>query len=461
MIEKLILAHLVKDEEFARKVLPFLKEEYFSAESDKVVFRLCNNFVNTYKATPTFDALRLALEQESLSQGTFNEAKALVEELVGVARVDSSRKEWLTHEAELFCQRRALYNAISSSITLIDKDFNAAASVPEILKDALAVSFDSHIGHDYFEEYEGRYDLIHQNTKRIPFDIDLLNSITKGGLAPKTLNIIVAATGVGKSMIMCHIASSTIAQGKNVLYLTMEMAEERIAQRIDANLLDVSMDALDDMPKLLYENAFKQLRKRSNFGKLIIKEYPTGSAHVGHFRALLDELAIKRNFVPDLLIVDYVNICSSVRLKNTGQVNTYSYIKAVAEEMRGLAVEYNVPCLSATQFNRGGFDNSDPSLTNTSDSIGLPATVDLQLALITSDELQAEGKLLIKQLKNRYGDESLNRRFTVCVDKSKMRIFNDPNQNFSAAPVKVEQTVSQFTPGSKFKRAAPNSDIKY
>ena len=455
MIEQLILAHLVKDEEYARKVIPFLTDEYFSSETHKVIFRIVKDFVQKYKTTPTFDAIKLSLDQENISESTFKDAQKTIEDLIATARIDSSRKEWLLDETEKFCQQKALYNAISSSIHMIDKDFKTASAVPEMLKDALAVSFDTHIGHDYLEDSSERFDLIHQNVKRIPFDIDLLNTITKGGLAPKTLNIVVGGVGVGKSLVLCHIASSTIAQGKNVLYITLEMAEERIAQRIDANLLNVSMDAIDDMNKAMYETAFRQLRKQNNFGRLIIKEYPTSTGNVMHFRSLIDDLAIKRGFVPDLLIVDYINICASARLKNTGQVNSYSYVKAIAEELRGLAVELNLPCLSATQFNREGFDSSDPGMTNTSESWGLPQTTDLQLAIVTSDELEREGLLLVKQLKNRYSDIAKNKRFTVCVEKSKMRISNDPVQAFSAAPIPaaVQSNIKPFTPGSKFKSA--------
>lgn len=428
MIETLVLAHLIRDEEFMRRALPHLKVEYFTTPQAQQVFTSLHSFITAYNVPPTFDALKLALDQSEVSAQLHTDTTTLFGELAATDRVDSSRREWLVRETEKFCQHRALYLAISQAITVIDKDMKSAATVPGLLKEALAVNFDTHIGHDYFDDSLLRYDLYHQDQSRIPFDIDLFNKITNGGLTPKTLNVIVAGTNVGKSLFLCHVASSTIAQSKNVLYITLEMAEERIAQRIDANLLDISLDALEQLPRKLYDQAFAALRKRHSFGKLIIKEYPTSGAHAGHFRSLIDELALKKGFIPDLLIVDYINICSSVRFKPGGQTNSYSYIKAIAEELRGLAVECKLPCLTATQFNREGFDSSDPSLTNTSESFGLPQTADLQVALVTSEELDVDGLLMVKQLKNRYADTTMHRKFTVKVDRSKMRISNDPHQ---------------------------------
>lgn len=435
MIEPLILAHLIRDEEYTRRVLPFLKKDYFTTPSAQTLYDLTHEFVSAYKAPPTIDALKLALEQATVSGSAYTDATALLKDVAAISRVDQSRRQWLIDQTEQFCKQRALYLAVSESITLIDKDFESASAVPGLLKDALSVGFRTHIGHDYFEDILSRYDLYHQEQTRIPFDLDLFNKITGGGLTPKTLNVIVAGTNVGKSLFLCHVAASTIAQGKKVLYITMEMAEERIAQRIDANLLDVTMDMLEQMPKAMYERAFEQLRARQIFGSLIIKEYPTSGGHVGHFRVLLDELALKKQFVPDLLIVDYINICSSVRFKAGGQTNSYTYVKSIAEELRGLAVEYNLPCLTATQFNREGFDNSDPSLTNTSESFGLPQTADLQLALVTSEELERDGLLMVKQLKNRYADTSKYRRFTIKVDRSKMRLSNDQHQQYISDPM--------------------------
>jgi len=463
VIENLVLSHLIKDEEYTRKVIPFLKESYFSTEAGKEVFKEIDKFITTYKTSPTFDAIRLGIEQQSITQAKLDEINTLLDELVKIDRTDASRKDWLIKETEKFCQQKALYLAISESITLIDKDFKSASSVPMLLKDALSVSFDRHIGHDYFEDTSQRFDLLHQQHNRIPFDIDMLNKITKGGLIPKTLAIIIGGVNIGKSLFLCHVAASSIAQGKNVLYITMEMAEELIAQRIDANLLDVSMNDLEVMPKPLYENAFKNLTKTKTFGKLVIKEYPTSGAHAGHFRALIDELKLKKNFVPDLLIVDYINICSSVRFKAGNKGGSYEYVKSIAEELRGLAVEINAPCLTATQFNREGYDSSDPSLTNTSESFGTPATADLQLALISTEQLADQGLLLIKQLKNRYSDVSHNRRFTITVDKTKMRLGNDPNQQFLSSITPQTPNVKSVSPTPNFNNTKnskfdPNDD---
>lgn len=435
MIEPLVLAHLIRDEEYTRRVLPFLKKEYFTTPTAQTLYEHIHTFIMAYKVTPTIDALKLAVEQASLSGSLYTDTMTLLTDVAAVTRVDVGRRQWLIDQTEQFCKQRALYLAISESITLIDKDFESAAAVPGLLKDALAVGFRTHIGHDYFEDISARYDLYHQEQSRVPFDLDLFNKVTGGGLTPKTLNVIVAGTNVGKSLFLCHMAASAVAQGKKVLYITLEMAEERIAQRIDANLLDVTMDTLESMPKPMYERAFEQLKKRQSFGKLIIKEYPTSGGNVGHFRVLLDELALKKQFVPDLMIVDYINICSSVRFKAGGQTNSYTYVKSIAEELRGLAVEYSLPCLTATQLNREGYDTSDPSLTNTSESFGLPHTADLMIALVTSEELERDGLLMAKQLKNRYADTSKYRRFTIAVDRSKMRLNNDQNQQYLSEPI--------------------------
>ena len=457
MIEPLVLAHLIRDEDYTRRVLPFLKKEYFTSAPAQTLYDLIYEFVSAYKVSPTIDALKLSLDQASLSGGTYTDTATLLKDVAAITRVDSGRRQWLVDQTENFCKQRALYLAISESITLIDKDFESAAGVPALLKDALSVGFRTHIGHDYFEDIQARYDLYHQEQTRIPFDLELFNKITGGGLTPKTLNVIVAGTNVGKSLFLCHVAASTIAQGKKVLYITMEMAEERIAQRIDANLLDVTMDTLEQMPKSMYESAFEKLHQRQAFGKLIIKEYPTSGGHVGHFRVLLDELALKKQFVPDLLIVDYINICSSVRFKAGGQTNSYTYVKSIAEELRGLAVEANLPCLTATQFNREGFDNSDPSLTNTSESFGLPQTADLQVALVTSEELEKDGLLMVKQLKNRYADTSKYRRFTIKVDRSKMRLSNDEYQQYLSDPIPTPESGSESKFKSNTKRMAKPS----
>lgn len=435
MIENLILSQLIRDIDYTRKVLPFLKAEYFTTATNREIYKIIDQFVLSYKVPPTIEAIEIDIDRSSLTGNAHTDAKRTLTEVANTARIDESRRQWLVDETEKFCQQRAVYLGISEAIEIIDSSPEKVASVPDILKTALSVGFRTHIGHDYFEDIEDRYNLYHQQRTTIPFDIDQFNKITRGGLSPKTLNVIVAGTNVGKSLFLCHVAASTIAQGKDVLYITLEMAEERIAQRIDANLLDVSMDTLEQMPLVTYKQAFEKLHKRQKFGKLIIKEYPTSSGHVGHFRALLDDLALKKKFVPSLLIVDYINICSSIRFKVGGQTNSYTYVKSIAEELRGLAVEYNVPCLTATQFNREGYDTTDPTLTNTSESFGLPQTADLQVALITSEELEEDGLLMVKQLKNRYEDMSKCRKFTIKLDKSRMRLSTDRKQSYISDPI--------------------------
>lgn len=449
MIEQLILAHLIRDEEYTRRVLPFLKSVYFTDPSIQHLFGYVQKFIETYKTPPTVDAVKLALDQATMSGKAYTDAGAVLSDVLAVSRVDSSRRQWLVDETEKFCKHRAILLAISESITLIDKNPDSASAVPGLLKDALAVGFNNHIGHDYMEDSAARYDMYHQEHIRMPFDLEMMNKITGGGLTPKTLNVVVAGTNVGKSLFLCHVAGAAVARGKRVLYITMEMAEERIAQRIDANLLDVTLDMLNAMSKPMYEKAFAQMTQGQKFGSLIIKEYPTSGANTGHFRILLDDLALKKQFTPDILIVDYINICSSERFKNNG-TNSYGYIKSIAEELRGLAVEYNVPLLTATQFNRDGYDNSDPGLTNTSESFGLPQTADLMVALVSSEELDRDGVLQVKQLKNRYEDISKYRRFTIKVDRAKMRLANDPNQRHLADPMptlnKTAPDHKEFTP---------------
>lgn len=446
MIEPLILTHLLRDEEFTRKVLPFIKKEYFTTPAHQELFGHIEKFVTQYSVLPTLDAVKFALEQANLPAQAYDDAQEALTAVTAVAKVDSTRRQWLVDQAEQFCKQRALYLAISESINLIDKDFELASSVPDMLRKALGVSFETHIGHSYFDDMKSRHDGYKVQHNRIPFDIDLLNVITKGGLVPKSLAVFVSGTGVGKSLVLCHIAASTIAQGKNVLYITMEMSEEAIAHRIDANLLNVTMDTVEDMPFSIYEKAFADMSKHVKFGRLIIKEYPTSGGTAAHFRSLLDELALKKGFLPDLLIVDYINICAPVRYKMGSVTNSNTYVKAIAEELRGLAVEYNVPVLSATQFNREGMDSSDPGLTNTGDSIGLPQTADLQLALITNEELEQDGRLLIKQLKNRYNDLNKHRRFTVLIDRAKMRISDDTQQPYLANPQGRTAVAAPVTP---------------
>lgn len=448
MIEPLILAHLIRDEEYLRKVFPFLRKEYFSTPPAQQLFKVIHDFVVAYRVPPTVDAIHIALDQAELIGTAYTDATKLLESVIAVARVDASRRQWLLDQTEAHCKQRALYLAISESITRIDKNVESAASVPGLLKEALAVGFETNVGHDYLEDIGTRYDLLHLDSVRIPFDLTLFNEITGGGLTPKTLNVVVAGTNVGKSLFLCHVAAAAIERAKKVLYVTLEMAEERIAQRIDANLLDISMDNLERMPKLMYEQAFANMKARRQYGKLIIKEYPTSMGHAGHFRLLLDELALKKGFIPDLLIVDYINLCASIRFTAGGNVNSYTYVKAIAEELRGLAVEYKLPVLTATQFNREGFDSSDPSLTDTSESFGLPQTADLQVALVTSEELEQDGLMMVKQLKNRYADRSRYRRFTVRLDRSKMRFSDDPNQQFTSHPPPSAPTASRKSGGT-------------
>ena len=422
MIEKTILSHLLFNEAFARKTLPFLKEEYFHNQSDKVIYKLIDDYVKKYNSTPTKEVLHIELKnKEGLSESTYKDSKGTIEDLA----VENTEVQWLLDSTEKFCQEKAVYNAIMASIKILDDKTGSAStgSIPTLLSDALGVSFDVSIGHDYFVNADDRFDFYHRKEEHIPFDITLLNNITKGGLVRKTLNIALAGTGVGKSLFMCHCASNNLTQGKNVLYITMEMAEEKIAERIDANLLDVTVDELTVLSKDMYDKKIARLKEKT-VGKLVIKEYPTASAGSAHFRHLLNELRIKRNFVPDIIYIDYLNICSSSRIKSGSNVNSYTYIKAIAEELRGLAVEFNVPVVSATQTTRGGYGNSDVELTDTSESFGLPATADLMFALVSTEELEDRGQLMIKQLKNRYNDPTMHRRFVVGIDRAKMRLFD-------------------------------------
>mgnify|MGYP001324832338 FL=1 len=422
-IEQTILRHLVHKENFARKALPFLRDEYFSDSSERLIYHRINEFVQKYNDIPSREALEIDLEQiKNLSEDQYGGCVDIIKSLEEPEPVDD---QWLIDETERFCQDRAIYNAIMDSIGIIDgKDKDRTkGSIPEILTSALAVSFDSHIGHDFLEDYEDRFDFYHRVEERIPFDLEMLNTITRGGLPRKSLNIILAGTGVGKTLAMCHMAASNLVLGKNVLYITMEMAEEKIAERIDANLLNVAVDELTQLPKDSYEKKVERVRNKT-VGKLIIKEFPTASAHVGHLRHLLNELQLKRSFVPDIIYIDYLNICLSARIKAGANVNSYTYVKAIAEELRGLAVEKNLPIVSATQTTRTGYSNSDPGLEDTSESFGLPATADFMIALVSSDQLSDLNQIMIKQLKNRYNDPTINRRFVVGVDRAKMRMYD-------------------------------------
>ena len=419
------MKNLIYNEEYTRKVLPFIRSEYFSNVNERNVFKEVFSFINEYKTLPTNEALIINFtESKEHSETQVREAIQLLQEL-NKSKNEPSEIQWLTTQTEKFCQDKAIYNAIMESVSILDDKTGAKTKgeIPKLLSDALGVSFDSHIGHDYINDYDSRYDFYHKTEKQIQFDLDLFNKITKGGLPIKTLNIALAGTGVGKSLFMCHVAASCISQGHNVLYITMEMAEERIAERIDANLLNVDLNSLKTMTKDEYTKKFNALTNKVH-GKLIIKEYPTASASVLHFRTLLQDLALKKNFKPDIIFVDYLNICSSARIKHGANVNSYSYIKAIAEELRGLAVEYSVPIVSATQTTRSGFTNTDPGLEDTSESFGLPATADFMFALVTSEELEQLNQIVVKQLKNRYGDPNLHKRFVIGIDRSKMKLYD-------------------------------------
>ena len=417
-----ILNHLINDETYCRRVIPFLKKEYFDQEH-KVVFDLIVSFVNQHNKIPSGKVLDLELKKVNAPEDVLNRTQTLINELKEKSDIDI---DYLINESEKWCKDRAVYNAIMDSIQIIDgKDSERGdGAIPEILSNALGVSFDPNIGHDYIDNSEERFEFYNTVETRIPFDLDYLNKITKGGLPNKTLNIAMAGTGVGKSLFMCHCAAANLELGKNVLYITMEMAEERIAERIDANLMDLPIQQLESLPKNVFDSKIEKIGKGS-IGKLIVKEYPTGAAHTGHFRALLNELKLKKNFKPDIIYLDYLNICASSRVKGLGgSINTYSYVKSIAEELRGLAVEFNLPIVSATQTTRSGYSNTDVGLEDTSESFGLPATADLMFALISTEELEELGQLLVKQLKNRYNDPTKYKRFVVGIDRARMKLYD-------------------------------------
>jgi len=420
-VEKLIFSNLVYNEDYGRKAIPFLREEYFHNVADRTVFGLMHEYVEKYNSFPSKEALGIDLANKSLGQQTFNEAKEVIESL----SAEETKLDWLLDQTEKFCQEKAIYNGIMQSIQILDDKTGerAKGSIPKILSDALGVSFDTSIGHDFLEDSNTRFEFYHTKEVRIPFDMDYFNKITGGGLPRKTLNIALAGTGVGKSLFMCHCASANLLGGLNVLYITLEMSEEKIAERIDANLLDIPMSELGTIPKDMYERRVAKLKSKAK-GKLIIKEYPTACAGSGNFRHLLNELKLKKNFIPDVIYIDYLNICMSSRLKAGNNINSYTYVKAIAEELRGLAVEFNVPVISATQTTRSGYSSSDVGLEDTSESFGLPATADLMFALIATDELAEQNQIMVKQLKNRFSDPASIRKFIVGIDKTKMRLFD-------------------------------------
>ena len=421
-IETTILRNLIYNEDYSRKVIPFIQPDYFESKSEKVIFEEIVQFIVKYGSAITIEALNIEVENRTdLTEEQVKEVREINKSL------DDSpvEKQWLLDTTEKWCRDRAIYLALMESIHIADgnNEKKNRDAIPSILSDALAVSFDNNIGHDYLQNYEERYEFYHRKEDKIEFDLDYFNKITKGGLPNKTLNIALAGTGVGKSLFMCHVASSVLLQGRNVLYITLEMAEERIAERIDANLLNVPIQQLTDLPRQMFENKVTSIAKKTQ-GTLIIKEYPTASAHSGHFKALLNELSLKKSFKPDIIFVDYLNICASSRHKANSSINSYSYIKSIAEELRGLAVEFNVPIVSATQTTRSGFGSSDVELTDTSESFGLPATADLMFALISTEELEQLGQIMVKQLKNRYNDPTIYKRFIVGIDRAKMRLYD-------------------------------------
>ena len=419
-IEVTILRNLLFNEEFLRKVVPFIKSEYFENINQKIIFEEVVNFVQQYNKPVTKEILCIEIEKRSdINDSTYQE----ITKLISYFEDDKSEFMWLVDTTEKWCRDRAIYNALLESIQIADGEKKASRdAIPSLLTDALAVSFDNSVGHDYIDDADDRFDFYHRKEEKIPFDISMLNKITKGGLGKKTLNIALAGTGVGKSLFMCHTAASHLMQGYNVLYITCEMAEEKIAERIDANLLNINVQQLETLPKVMYDNKMTKVAEKTQ-GRLIVKEYPTAAAHVGHFKSLLQELAIKKSFTPDVVFVDYLNICASARYKGA-IVNSYTYVKAIAEELRGLAAECNLPIISATQTTRSGYGNSDVELTDTSESFGLPATADFMFALISSEDLEANGQIMIKQLKNRYNDPTMNKRFVVGIDRGKMRLYD-------------------------------------
>ena len=420
-IESTIIKNLVSDDTYVRKVIPYIKPEYFNEYSDKILFDIINNFVVTYGQTPTKEVLSIEVDnRKDLNEDSYKQLQVKIDDIDNT-EVDS---QWLLDSTEKWCKQRAVYLALLDSVKIADgqDEKRTEDAIPSILQEALAVSFDDHIGHDYIEDYADRFDFYHRNESKIPFDLSLFNKITKGGIPNKTLNVALAGTGVGKSLFMCHMAAASLLQGKNVLYITLEMAEEKIAERIDANLLNVNIKDIEDLPEQLFESKVTRLAQKTN-GKLIIKEYPTASAHSGHFKALLNDLSLKKSFKPDIIFIDYLNICASSRYKGA-LVNSYTYVKAIAEELRGLAVEFDLPIVSATQTTRSGYGSSDVDLTDTSESFGLPATADLMFALISTEELENINQIMVKQLKNRYNDINLFKRFVVGIDRAKMRLYD-------------------------------------
>ena len=443
-IEEVALSKLILKEDYARKVLPFVKPEYFDAFTNRVLFETLSEYINKFDTTPEPNALKIEIEKrKDITDDIYKDIESFLDNL----DKDHYNDEWLVDTTEKWCKERAIYLALMESVKIADGQDKTRTkdAIPSIMSDALGVCFDESVGHDYISDSDDRYDFYHRKEEKVPFDLDYLNKITKGGLPNKTLNIALAGTGVGKSLFMCHMAGSALTQGYNVLYITCEMAEEKIAERIDANLLNVNVKDIMELPEVLFNSKVNEISRKTQ-GKLIIKEYPTASAHAGHFKALLSDLKLKKDFAPDLIFVDYLNICASVRYKGA-VVNSYTYVKAIAEELRGLAVESNVPIISATQTTRSGYGNSDPDLTDTSESFGLPATADFMFALISTEELEQQGRILVKQLKNRYNDPTASRKFILGIDRAKMRLYDvaDDSSAITIEDEEVGETLQQFS----------------
>ena len=445
-LEVTILSNLCYHEKYARKVLPFLMKEYFTTREYKIVFLEIHEYISQYDALPSLNALSIECQERTdLTEDQFKTIKEVLSELSN----EKSEYNWLVDTTEKWCQERAIYLSLMESVKIADGQDSKRdrGAIPEILSQALGVSFDQNVGHDYIANSDDRFDFYHRKEDKIPFDLSYFNKITKGGLPNKTLNVALAGTGVGKSLFMCHMAAATLLQGRNVLYITLEMAEEKIAERIDANLLNIPMQKLADLPKVMFASKVKNLSKKTQ-GKLIIKEYPTAAAHVGHFKSLISDLALKKSIKPDIIFIDYLNICASQRYKGS-IVNSYTYVKAIAEELRGLAVETNVPIVTATQTTRSGFGSSDVDLTDTSESFGLPATADLMFALISTEELEEQNQIMVKQLKNRYHDPTLNKRFCLGIDRSKMRLYDVDEAQKDLVDAGVEDKIIKKISGKK------------
>ncbi len=447
-LERTILSNLIHDDDYARMVIPFIDLEYFDDSSEKVICEEIINFITVYNKRITLDILSIELQnREDLNETEFKNAS----EVIPTLEDKDINNQWLLDATEKWCRDRAIYIALMNSIRIADgqDEKKGRDAIPSILSEALAVSFDRHVGHDYLEDFEQRYESYHRKEEKIPFDLEFFNRITKGGVPNKTLNVALAGTGVGKSLFMCHMAASTLLQGKNVLYITLEMAEERIAERIDANLLDVNIKDIAELPRVIFENKVTNLAKKTQ-GTLIIKEYPTASAHSGHFKALLNELTLKKSFRPDIIFVDYLNICASSRIRAGSNANSYTLVKSIAEELRGLAVEFDLPIISATQTTRSGYGNSDVDITDTSESFGLPATADLMFALISTEELEGINQIMVKQLKNRFNDPTINKRFVVGIDRAKMRLY-DVDQDKGGELIDSGQ-IEESNPKEKFQK---------